>query len=44
MAKVAKEAGFDVVEPGLEIKFVPDEEDLKKCFEFGQLIAQKIKT
>jgi anaerobic nitric oxide reductase flavorubredoxin len=44
MAKVAKEAGFDVVEPGLEIKFVPDEEDLKKCFEFGQQIAQKIKT
>ncbi len=44
MAKVAKEAGFDVVEPGLEIKFVPDEEDLKKCFEFGQQIAQKLKT
>jgi anaerobic nitric oxide reductase flavorubredoxin len=44
MVKVAKEAGFDVVEQGLEIKFVPDEEDLKKCFEFGQQIAQKIKV
>ncbi len=44
MAKVAKDAGFNVVEPGLEIKFVPDEEDLKKCFEFGQQTAQKIKT
>jgi anaerobic nitric oxide reductase flavorubredoxin len=44
MAKVAKEAGFEVLEPGLEIKFVPDEEDLKKCFEFGQQIAQKIKA
>jgi anaerobic nitric oxide reductase flavorubredoxin len=44
MVKVAKEAGFDVVEQGLEIKFVPDEEDLKKCFDFGQQIAQKIKV
>ncbi len=44
MVKVVKEAGFDVIEQGLEIKFVPDEEDLKKCFEFGQQIAQKIKV
>lgn len=44
MIKTAKEAGFDVVEPGLEIKFVPTEEELKKCFEFGQQIAQKIKA
>jgi anaerobic nitric oxide reductase flavorubredoxin len=44
MTKVVKEAGFDVIEQGLEIKFVPDEEDLKKCFEFGQQIAQKIKA
>ena len=44
MTKAAKEAGFDVMEPGLEIKFVPDEEDLKKCLEFGRQIAQKIKA
>jgi anaerobic nitric oxide reductase flavorubredoxin len=44
MIKTAKEAGFDVVEQGVEVKFVPDEEDLKKCFEFGQQIAQKIKA
>ena len=44
MIKIAKEAGFEVYEPGVEVKFVPDEEDLKKCFEFGQQIAQKIKT
>ncbi|MCW3996798.1 MAG: flavodoxin domain-containing protein [Candidatus Bathyarchaeota archaeon] len=43
MTKVAKEAGFDVYEPGLEIKYVPDEEDLKKCLEFGEQIARKIK-
>ncbi len=43
MTEMAKKAGFDVLEPGLEIKFVPDEQDLKKCVEFGQQIAQKIK-
>lgn len=44
MGEIAKKAGFDVYEPGVEVKFVPDGEDLKKCFEFGQQIAQKIKT
>ncbi len=42
MAEMAKKAGFEVHEPGIEIKYVPDEEDLKKCFEFGKLIATKI--
>jgi anaerobic nitric oxide reductase flavorubredoxin len=41
---MAKKAGFDVYEPTVEIKWVPDEEDLKKCFEFGQQFAQKIKV
>jgi flavorubredoxin len=44
MVKMVKEAGFDVYEPSVEVKYVPDEEDLKKCFEFGQQIAQKIKA
>ena len=44
MIKVAKEVGFEVLEPGLEIKYVPDSDDLKKCLEFGQQIAQKIKA
>lgn len=44
MIKTAKEAGFDVYESGVEVKFVPDEEDMKKCFEFGRQIAQKIKA
>ncbi len=42
MTEMAKKAGFEVSEPGLEIKYVPDEEDLKKCFEFGKQIATKI--
>jgi flavorubredoxin len=44
MVKMAKEFGFDVVEPGVELKWVPTAEELKKCFEFGQQIAQKIKA
>jgi anaerobic nitric oxide reductase flavorubredoxin len=44
MIKNAKEAGFEVFEPSVEAKWVPNEEELKKCFEFGQQIAQKIKA
>jgi anaerobic nitric oxide reductase flavorubredoxin len=44
MAKIAKEAGFDILEPTVEAKWVPTAEELKKCFEFGQQIAQKIKA
>jgi len=36
--------GSEVVEPAVEVKYVPDGEDLKKCFEFGRQIAQKIKA
>jgi flavorubredoxin len=44
MVEMAKKAGFDIYEPTVEVKWVPDKEDLKKCFEFGQQIAQKIKA
>ena len=44
MVEMAKKAGFEVQEQGVEVKFVPDKDDLKKCFEFGQQIAQKIKA
>jgi flavorubredoxin len=44
MIEMAKKAGFEVYEPSLEVRFVPDQEDLKKCFEFGQQIAAKIKA
>ncbi len=42
MAEMAQKAGFQVHEPSIEVKYVPDQEDLKKCFEFGQQIAAKI--
>jgi len=44
MAEMAQKAGFHVNEQSIEVKYVPDQEDLKKCFEFGQHIAAKIKV
>lgn len=44
MAEMAKKAGFEVHEPGLEVKYVPDKEDYKKCFEFGRQIALEVST
>jgi flavorubredoxin len=44
MIKMAKEFGLEVQEPGIELKWVPTAEELKKCFEFGQVIGQKIKA
>ena len=44
MVEMAKKAGFEVYEPTVEVKYVPDEEDLKKCFDFGAQIAKRIKS
>ena len=44
LIETAKKAGFNVREPGLEIKYVPDDADLQKCFELGKQIATQIKA
>jgi anaerobic nitric oxide reductase flavorubredoxin len=44
MTEMAQKAGFEVHEPSIEVKYVPDQDDLKKCFELGQQIAAKIKA
>jgi len=44
MAEMAKKAGFEVQEPGIEVKYVPDETALKNCFSFGKQIALEIKA
>ena len=43
MEKLVK-AGFEIRESGLEIKYIPDQEDSKKCFELGKQIATEIKA
>lgn len=44
MVKMAKEAGFDVMDSVMELKWVPTAEELKKCFDYGQMVAQKVKA
>jgi len=44
MVETARKAGFEVHEPSIEVKYVPDREDLKKCFELGRQIAAKVKA
>jgi flavorubredoxin len=44
MTEMAQKAGFEFHESSMEVKYVPDQEDLKKCFEFGQQIASKVKA
>ena len=44
MTEMARKAGFEVHEPSVEVKYIPEQEDLKKCFALGQQIAAKIKT
>ena len=40
---ILKETGIELVQPGLSVKYVPDENDIKRCYEFGRDFAQKIK-
>jgi len=44
MTEMAQKAGFEVHEQSIQVKYIPESGDLKKCFEFGQQIAAKIKT
>jgi flavorubredoxin len=44
MTKMVQKAGFQVNETNVEVKYIPESEDLKKCFDFGQQIAMKIKA
>jgi anaerobic nitric oxide reductase flavorubredoxin len=44
MTEMAQKAGFQIHESSVEVKYIPEQEDLKKCFELGQQIAAKIKA
>ena len=39
--KVIKEGGIEIAQPSLSVKFVPDELENKKCYEFGVEFAKK---
>ena len=36
------QTGVEVVESGLAIKFVPEADELQRCFDFGRTMAQKV--
>lgn len=40
---IAKEAGLELVASGLQVKYMPDKDDLDKCFELGRNFAVAIK-
>jgi anaerobic nitric oxide reductase flavorubredoxin len=42
MTEMARKAGFEVHEPGIEVKYIPTADDLKKCFELGKQIATEV--
>ena len=42
MTEMARKAGFEVHEPGIEVKYIPTADDLKKCFELGKQFATEI--
>jgi anaerobic nitric oxide reductase flavorubredoxin len=42
MIEMVRKAGFEVHEPGIEVKYIPSAEDLKRCFELGEQIATEI--
>lgn len=44
MIETANRSGFEICEPAVEVKYIPKQEDLEKCFELGKQIASKIKT
>ena len=41
--KVLKEGGIEVAQPGIGVKYVPDENELKAIYQFGKDFAGKVK-
>ena len=38
-----KQAGVEVVQPPLEVKWVPSPEEIERCFEFGKKFGESMK-
>lgn len=41
--EVLKSSGVEVAQPGLSIKYTPNEQELKQCYEFGKTFAAAVK-
>jgi anaerobic nitric oxide reductase flavorubredoxin len=42
--KSLKSAGMELVTPAITVKWVPDKDELQKCYEYGQEFAKRIKA
>jgi len=42
--KRLSESGFEVLEPSLQVQYAPSHEELRKCREFGEKIAEQMKS
>ena len=40
---VLQQSGVEISQPGLAVKYVPDENEIKKCYEYGRELATKVK-
>jgi len=40
---IIKGAGVELIQPGISFKYVPDENELKRCYEFGMEFGKRIK-
>lgn len=41
---ILKETGIELAQQSLSVRYVPNEEEVKKCYEFGKEFANKVKT
>ena len=41
--KAMEEMKFDVVDPGVRVKYVPEDDDLAKCVDLGRAVGQRLK-
>ncbi|MBU1727654.1 MAG: flavodoxin domain-containing protein [Candidatus Omnitrophica bacterium] len=39
---IMQEAGIDLAAQGYQVKYVPDEDEMKRCYEFGAEFAKKV--
>jgi len=42
--KALKGAGMELAAPAMTVKWVPDKDELQKCYEYGKEFAKKIKA
>jgi anaerobic nitric oxide reductase flavorubredoxin len=41
---VLKAGGIEVIQPGLSVKYMPDDSEIKDCYDFGKEFAAKVKA